>query len=557
MPYSFTQIEEDKTKVIGFVFGFLVLFYFLAASLIYFVTKFFWILEESYDYDSFHRPMELLSPVEFLIMLSVAALIGFIHWSISTHRLIPKILNVLGAEPINPKDTYHQIFQNIIDEVSVATGGKKIEGVVIPTMAMNAFALADFEGRSVIGATEGLLARLSRPQLEAVVGHEAAHVVSGDCLSTTVTSSLFKLYSSVLSRMSSLFQGEKGYYGRVPPYFLVIYALIAMINAISFLLNMFISRQREFRADAIAVRLTRDPLSLAEALYMMTYRWRGEGLAGQELEAIFIINPQFSRLDEKSGLAADLFSTHPPIEKRIHILLNMAHAGIEDLERKFHAQAKRPRQMLPEEGVPFSQMVLFQDEWIVHKDGQWQGPFSAQELISLEWLRPEMWIKKMGTGTIKRVYEEEAIQSLWRKQGPETVFLCPHCRISLTEILYEGTPLLSCPSCRGVLTSPPDITKILLRQDFSFPERVRKLAERIRLEQEKIGPRRINLKAAYLFDCPKCTKITRKMVRSFYSYAYYVEVDKCLYCGSVWFDKDELEILQYIVEESVKKSFGS
>src|SRR6185503_11744032 len=146
------------------------------------------------------------------------------------------------------------------------------------------FALSDFQGRHVIGTTEGVLSRLSRAQIEAIVGHEAAHVVSGDCLATTVTSSLFELYSGLLKGMELMFRGSgRSSYrssrssgrggGGIVAIIIVVYLLLLITKFLGYLLRMFISRQREYRADAIAVRLTRDPLSLAEALYAIGYHW--------------------------------------------------------------------------------------------------------------------------------------------------------------------------------------------------------------------------------------------------------------------------------------------
>ena len=102
--------------------------------------------------------------------------------------------------------------------------------------------------------------------------------------------------------------------GAVIIFLLLIYSLLAFTKFLSQLVRLFISRQREYRADAIAVRLTRDPLSLAEALYAIGYRWRGGGLPAQELESIFIVNPVYSRLDEGKGFVPDMFSTHPPLQ---------------------------------------------------------------------------------------------------------------------------------------------------------------------------------------------------------------------------------------------------
>ena len=195
----------------------------------------------------------------------------------------------------------------------MATGGRKIEGMVIPTSAMNAFALMDFEGRSVIGVTEGLLARLTRAQLEAVVGHEAAHIVSGDCLATTVTTSLFALYSGLLKGLESVFRATRSSSrrgGGVLALLIAVYVLLWISRGMSHLARMFVSRQREYRADAIAARLTRDPLSPAEALYTIAYRWRGAGLAAEELESIFMSIRRIPPLMKRQGCSRICF---PPI----------------------------------------------------------------------------------------------------------------------------------------------------------------------------------------------------------------------------------------------------
>src|SRR5262245_6559105 len=125
------------------------------------------------------------------------------------------------------------------------------------------------------------------------------------------------------SYRSSYGRGSGGGGGGAVVAILAVYLLLLLTKFLSHMVHMFISREREYRADAISVRLTRDPLSLAEALYAIGYRWRGGGLPAEEMEAIFMVNPQYAYLDEHEGLFASLFSTHPPIEKRIGILMNM------------------------------------------------------------------------------------------------------------------------------------------------------------------------------------------------------------------------------------------
>ncbi len=552
MPYSFTKIEEDKSKVIGGVFVFLIAFYFLGAWITYFVAKVSVLGQQSSSY-LYAKETFTVSLSETLAVLGVAFIAGIIHWTAATHNLISRICRVLRAEPLNPQDTYHQMLQNIIDEVSVATGGKKMEGVVIPTMAMNAFALADFDNRAVIGVTEGLLARLTRAQIEAVIGHEAAHVVSGDCLATTVTSSLFQLYGSLLSGMRSFMgSGNRSSRSRGSGSMGLIYLVVWLINMASYLVNMFVSRQREFRADAVSVRLTRDPLSLAEALYKISRRWRGAGISGEELEAIFIINPKLSSLDEGNGLFSDLFSTHPPVEKRLNILLDMAHADISALEESLAKQKNKPRQAIPEiAALP----TLGAGEWFAHKEGAWLGPFSVTQMATLDWLKPDTWIKRMGAEHMSRAYEDLDINNLFQK-GREVTggsLMCPRCKVALLNVTYEGASASQCPQCHGILAGDSDVKRILIREDVGFPERIVKAAEQVKKEEIKLAKTKIDLRTINLLICPQCRQGQVKMLRSFYSPAFFVEVDRCVFCGSIWFDKDELEVLQFLIEKSERE----
>ncbi len=486
-------------------------------------------------------------------------MIGYTHWAYTTGNLITKILGVLGAEKLNTKDKYHQMFSNIVDEVSVATGGRKLEPVIIPTMAMNAFALTDFSGRAVIGLTEGVLARLTRSQIEAVVGHEAAHIVTGDCLATTVTTSLFELFNGMLKGFEVIFKGggRRGNYssvrvgrggGPIILFLLLIYGLLAFTRFLSQLTRLFISRQREYRADAIATRLTRDPLSLAEALYAIAYRWRGGGLPAQELESIFIVNPVYAAIDENEGALSEMFSTHPPIDRRLNILLDMAHSDVELIVKDVERQAHKPRTDVPEVGNASTQ-------WMTHKDGKWEGPFNLVQLMTFGWVRPDTWIKRIGEGEVQMAYQDKDLSSVVTKndEGKQTgAFHCPKCNVPLNIVSYEGTEVYKCASCRGTLVGENDMKRIIIRQEVGFSDRIKKIALGIKLEEKanRGNGQRINRDPKTLLKCPKCQFPKAKMMRMFYTEVYRVEVDRCFNCGRIWFDSDELEVLQYMIEHS-------
>lgn len=560
MPYSFTKIEEDKTKTINFVYAFLILVYFVVFWLIAFITVNF--LNYQSDSHAYYSHFTVLRFSHTVIILGFALMFGYVHWRYTTSNLVKKILGVLSAERLNPKDRYHQMFANIVEEVSVATGGRKMEPVVIPTMAMNAFALADFSGQAVIGLTEGVLARLTRAQLEAVVGHEAAHIVRGDCLTTTVTASLFDLFNGLLRGLEMAFRGSGSYGnkssirvqarggGAVIAFLLLIYALLTVTELLSQLARMFISRQREYRADAIAVRLTRDPLSLAEALYAIAYRWRGGGLPAQELESIFIVNPVYSAIDEENGLWSQMFSTHPPIDGRLDILLGMAHSDVESVINDVERQAHRPRTSVPEAGASTAQ-------WMVHKDGAWQGPFSLMQMMTLGWIQPETWIQRLGGKNVQMAYQDQEIRHMVSKAGQgkdNGTYECPKCGLPLNAVTYEGTEVYKCPSCRGALVNEKDIQRIIIRQEVGFSEKVKRIAAGIQKEENAAVFKVIKRDPDTLLKCPKCQHPRTRMMRMFYTEAYHVEVDKCFACGLIWFDGDELEVLQYLIEDSLNKS---
>lgn len=558
MPYSFTQIEKDKSKTIGIVFCFLILFYFASAYVLGLVIKNYLIYESRQNAEYLDIGFEYFNLSETFQIFVFAIFVAFMHWTISVSNLINKILSIMRAQPPDRNDFYHQMFKNIVEEVSVATGGQKIEAVVVPSMAMNAFALSDFNGRSVIGVTEGLLSRLSREQIEAVVGHEAAHIVSGDCLATTVTSSMFQLYCSMLKGMEVMFSNSsRGYSGysrsrsssRGGGLIVVIYLVLYATKMLSELMNMFISREREYRADAVAVRLTRDPLSLASALYAISYRWRGSGLALDEMKAIFIVNPNVASLDNEEGFFSDLFSTHPPMEHRLKVLLNLAHADIKAVEESVRSIENRPRIEIP-------QTPVSQNQWLVNLNGVWKGPFTLNQLMRLENFTPEHWVQKVGSTDVIFAYQDPVIAGYVGK-GNQILdgIVCPKCRTALDTVSYEGINVYQCGFCRGSLLPRRDVEKIIMRREVGFSDRVIHESKKI-IEQDKkqMRPNVSKMTMENLYDCSLCQDSKSKMMRKFFNGAYCVEVDECVSCGYLWFDSPELEVLQYLIEKHTSPS---
>lgn len=544
MPFSFIEIEQKKSRLIFFVFISLFVFYFLTAWLLLLVSRNFLFGYFSEGRFQFSFPTTHQTLVAFVI----AFFIGLLHWTFSTHNLIEKITASIDAAPSDIKDTYHQYLKNIVDEVSVAIGGRQIEAYVIPSAALNAFALADFHNNAVIGVTEGLLARLNRSQIEAVVGHEAGHIASGDCLNTTVICSLSEIYKETLSKLGGALKKTE-IRGKGGLFILLIFIVLGIMNVLNRLLNTFISRQREYRADAVAVRLTRNPLALAEALKLISEKWRGAGIQGENLESIFIASPKVLALDEQGGVLADLFSTHPPINNRINILLDMAHLDEKTLEEKLKSMVR----VSPVAKAEFRETPsAIQKRWFVFLNNQWQGPFLSEELRTLQGLLPTSWTREEGRDKVYQLFEEPDIAPVLgiKKEPTKDDCLCPRCYVDLNEIIYEGAPVLKCDYCLGIFVEQAKIPRIFLREDKGFSQDIIDLAETVWKTKLKYGSfSKPRAKAQWLLNCPKCHQ---KMFRQFFSYSYAVEIDQCQNCHGYWFDVQELEVLQYIYQNKDK-----
>lgn len=310
MPYSFTEIERTKTKTIALVFCLLIIFYFLFVGITIFLISTLIII--FYVRDPFQIQTFFVIgykwPVVMFLVLTITGLGFWFYWYYDDFTF--PILKSLKAQRLQDDHPKHRMFLHILEEISMAIGGKKIRGYIIPFSAINFFGLENFRGRAVIGITEGALDRLNRSQIEAAVAHEAAHIATGDCLSTTVAIVVAEFY-----------------------YFL-------RIKFLGLRTLSFISREQDYRADAIAVRLTRDPISLAEALYKICNDYHSIGTPG--FEKIFIVDPSSTHLDQMMGIGDHTWETHAPVSQRIGILLDMARVDLKSFEKSLEKEVKAP-----------------------------------------------------------------------------------------------------------------------------------------------------------------------------------------------------------------------
>lgn len=221
----------------------------------------------------------------------------------------------------------HRELHNIVTEMALASGCPMPRVHVVFDPAPNAFATGRDEKSASICATTGLLALLNREETQGVVAHEMAHIRNRDTMVMMLVSILLGGVALLADwAQRSFFSSRHSRRALRANLLIVIPALLLIIVSplVSRLLAMAISRQREYLADATAAELTRNPLGLARALEKIRDGGMPFHKASRGTAHLFIANPLRRRLDERDGKLADLLSTHPPINRRIMLLYQMA-----------------------------------------------------------------------------------------------------------------------------------------------------------------------------------------------------------------------------------------
>lgn len=276
-----------------------------------------------------------------------ALLIGFGMAANSMVNGSKMVLRSTQARRAVPSDEKERRFLNVVAEMSTASGLHPPAAYIVPDADLNAFAAGINPENSVLAVTEGLLNSLNREELQAVVAHEMSHIKNYDMRLMTVSAALtgaIALLSDLAGRTMrprcgsavrggspssparSSSGGRKGGRGALMiVLFAVWLALVVLAPLISRLLAMAISREREYLADASGAELTRNPLALASALEKIRAAVMPSYAINNGVAHMCITDPRGSLIEEKTGFMADLFATHPPMEKRILALKVMAY----------------------------------------------------------------------------------------------------------------------------------------------------------------------------------------------------------------------------------------
>jgi heat shock protein HtpX len=211
---------------------------------------------------------------------------------------------------------------DMVERLSAMADLPKPRVAVVPTDVPNAFATGRSPKRSVVAVTEGLWNRLTKPEIEGVLAHELSHIGNRDVAIMTI-SSFFAMVAALLMRMGmfgGMFGGDRDRGG--PPIWLIMFVVSLVTYAISYVLILMISRYREYAADRGAAMITGAPENLMSALQRIASNM--VQIPQRDLREVQGMNAFFIVPTNVRSSFAELFMTHPPLEKRLARLAEIA-----------------------------------------------------------------------------------------------------------------------------------------------------------------------------------------------------------------------------------------
>ena len=572
-PRDFYEIQERQRRKSLSLFAAVLGFYIVALGIIG--------LAFLATFGLLFRAGALASPgfwTRFLLVdLAVAAVVAALHFQDARKNGPRFILRRLQAQTPDAADRYHLQLLNTVDEIRIAAGLPRVNTYVLPAFAVNSLAVIEEDGTPAVAVTEGLLAGGTRDELQAVAAHELAHIARGDAFYLTLVCSLANLFEKFKDALEpeadadAACAGEGGRGSGFPP--VLFYVAVALSALVMRLLSMLVSRERELMADAAAVELCRAPEALARVIYKAHVKNSFVGDFPLSYAPLFIVRPDAR--DTPDNLWGRIFSSHPPLMKRLGVLAAMVRkkpqAIVNAVWEEDKAREAARGVLHSYEELRTEQLELFQaadpagpppaageDDrvWLLAgpAEGVWEGPYALPEILCRPRFSTIMRVRNTQEGIEARAREfpqiRTALQNLARKKplAPGKENLCPRCRVPLAAAFYEGVAVRACGRCRGRLVDAASVDRIVARREVAFSEplveKARKFREKVVLNPLK--RQKIESALAAAVPCPNCGY---RMAARPYNYQYFVPVDKCLSCSRIWFDADELEVLQILIED--------
>ncbi len=235
------------------------------------------------------------------------------------------VLAMSGARPARREEFFD--LYTVTENLSITAGLPMPRIYVINDPAPNAFATGRDKEHSVVCATTGLLQILNRSELEGVIAHELSHIGNRDILLSTAVVVLVGFITLLAdfflrSRLWGGGRNDREGNGQLGALLMILGVVFTILSPIiATLIQLAISRKREFLADASGALLTRYPEGLASALQKIAQSSRPMVRANRATAHLFIANPFGRRQDGSISFFTKIFSTHPPVAERVRALL--------------------------------------------------------------------------------------------------------------------------------------------------------------------------------------------------------------------------------------------
>ncbi|MFA5400535.1 MAG: M48 family metallopeptidase [Dehalococcoidia bacterium] len=275
------------------------------------------------------------------------------------------LLSLTKARKIGPDDMPR--IYNVVEEMKIASGLEKMPDIyIVDDPAMNAFATGRDKNHATLAVTSGLLQKLTRDELQGVVGHEMAHIRNRDVLLMAMCSVLLGTIviiawygSRVLFFTGGTRRSSSGGGGAQIIILLAAIAFMILAPIMAQFIYLAISRKREYLADASSALYTRYPEGLASALEKIALSTEQLKSVNSATAPMFIINP----FRKRGRVAEDLSSTHPPISERIRILRAMAgNVSLAGYEAAYNQAHKGGGSIIPNSSLVSGDVTAQRDE---------------------------------------------------------------------------------------------------------------------------------------------------------------------------------------------------
>lgn len=252
--------------------------------------------------------------LRFIPWVSIGVILWFTIAYFSHSFMIKKATGSVPLERMENKRVY-----NLVENLCIGCGMKMPKINLIEDDSLNAFASGVDTSSYTVSLSRGIINKLNDEELEAVIAHELTHIRNRDVRLLIVSIIFVGIFAFLTEMLLRSFR----FGGRGKKDFKVI--LIALLlAAVGYLLSSIfrfaISREREYMADAGSAEMTKRPLALASALQKIATDSRIEAVERKDIAQLFIDNPQEKEKGNLSISFSSIFSTHPPIERRIEIL---------------------------------------------------------------------------------------------------------------------------------------------------------------------------------------------------------------------------------------------